>query len=203
MSSLIGYARTSTADQTAGLDDQRRILAEQGCARIYAEHISASAAKRPEFAACLGYLRDGDTLVVTKPDRLARSVRDMLAIMDELKARGVFVRILSMGIDTESATGKLTLTVLSAVAEMEREIMLERQKIGIAAAKTQGKYRGRKPKLTREQIEWAIDQIRKKRRRSEVCAELGCSDRTLYAATKAAQEGVATRKRKEPASAEA
>ncbi len=143
--SIIGYARTSTAEQQAGLADQISTLQAAGCERIYSEHISALG-KRPELDACMNYLREGDTFVVTRPDRMARSVRDLLAMVDELQAKKVAVRILSIGADTTSATGKLILTVLAGVAEMEREIMLERQRAGIAKAQADGKYKGRKRK---------------------------------------------------------
>lgn len=144
---IIGYARTSTADQQAGLADQIAQLEKEGCERIWSEHASAISGPRSELKAALMWVREGDTFVVTRPDRLARSVRDMLALIDDLKKRDVNVRILSIGADTTSATGKLILTVLAGVAEMEREIMLERQRAGIARAKSEGKYKGRKPKV--------------------------------------------------------
>lgn len=144
---LVGYARTSTADQDSGLEAQRRDLAQAGCERIFAEQVS-SVAERPELQAALDFVRQGDTLVVTKPDRLARSVSDLLGIITRLEAKGVALRVLSMGgaqVDTSTPTGRLMLTMLGAVAEFERALMLERQREGIAKAKAEGKYRGRKP----------------------------------------------------------
>jgi len=143
---LIGYARTSTLDQKAGLDAQRRDLDAVGCKRIFVEQVSSvDVVSRVQLAEALAFARDGDTLVVTKLDRLARSVAHLVGILGQLEAKGVALRILSMGIDTATPTGKLMLTILGGVAEFEREIMLERQREGIAKAKAEGKYRGRAP----------------------------------------------------------
>jgi DNA invertase Pin-like site-specific DNA recombinase len=142
---VIGYARTSTADQHAGLDDQIAELKTAGCTRIFSEQVSSVDAERPQLQAALQFLRDGDEFVCTKPDRLARSTTELLRIVEELAARGVRVRLLSMNIDTSTATGKLLLTLMGAVASFEREIMLERQRAGIAKAKAEGKFKGRAP----------------------------------------------------------
>jgi DNA invertase Pin-like site-specific DNA recombinase len=149
---LVGYARTSTADQDSGLEAQRRDLARVGCERIFEEQVS-SVADRPELQAALDFVREGDTLVVTKPDRLARSVADLLGIIGRLEAKGVALRVLSMGgaeVNTQTPTGRLMLTMLGAVAEFERALMLERQREGIAKAKEEGKYRGRAPTALRK-----------------------------------------------------
>src|SRR6516162_3233709 len=137
--------KTSTLDQVAGFEAQRRDLEAAGCTRIFAEQIS-SVADRPELAAALDYLRDEDTLVATKIDRLAHSVPDLLDIVARAKAKGAKVEILNLGnLDPGSVNGKLILTVLGAIAAFEREMMLERQREGIARAKAEGKYKGRKP----------------------------------------------------------
>lgn len=154
---LIGYARTSTSDQRAGLEAQERDLRAAGCERVFAEQVS-SIAERAKLAECLAYLRDGDALVVTKPDRLARSTADLLAIETDLTKRGIGLVVLSMGgekLDTRNPTSKLMLTILAGVATWEREIMLERQREGIAKAKAEGKYKGRTPSVARQ-----ADQIR-------------------------------------------
>ncbi|MCB4825548.1 recombinase family protein [Roseicella aerolata] len=140
----VGYARTSTFEQQAGLDAQLRQLEEQGCERVYSEQVS-SVGKRQKLEECLRFVRDGDVLFVCKPDRLARSTVDLLRIVEDLGQRGIGLVILSMGgqaIDTRSPTGKLMLTMLAAVAEFERGLMLERQREGIARAKAEGKYKG-------------------------------------------------------------
>lgn len=140
----IGYARTSTLEQVAGIEAQKRDLEAAGCNKVFAEQLS-SVAQRDQLEAAIDYLRDGDSLVVTKLDRLARSMRDLLAIVDRIEAKGAGLRILAMNLDTTTATGKLMLNVLGSVAEFERSMMLERQREGVAKAKAEGKYRGRAP----------------------------------------------------------
>lgn len=143
---LVGYARTSTLDQTAGLEAQERDLAEAGCTKVFVEQVSSVDVKaREQLAQALEFVREGDVLVVTKLDRLARSVAHLMELLEVIEAKGASLRILSMGIDTSTATGKLMLTLLGGVAEFERSIMLERQREGIAKAKALGKYKGRKP----------------------------------------------------------
>lgn len=143
---LIGYARTSTLDQKAGLAAQHRDLKAAGCERVFEEEVSSvDVVKREKLAEALAFARQGDTLVVTKLDRLARSVAHLVELLAHLEGKGVALRILAMGIDTSTPTGKLMLTILGGVAEFEREIMLERQREGIAKAKAEGKYKGRAP----------------------------------------------------------
>ena len=141
---IVGYARTSTLDQEAGLDAQVRDLEALGCERIFREQVS-SVGPRPQLAAALDFVRSGDTLVVTKLDRLARSVTHVGTLITELDGKGVALRIVNLGVDTSSSTGKLVLNVLGGVAQFEREMMLERQREGIAKAKGEGRYKGRKP----------------------------------------------------------
>jgi DNA invertase Pin-like site-specific DNA recombinase len=151
---LIGYARTSTLDQKAGLEAQERDLKAVGCNRIFTEQVSSVDVKaRLELDAALGFVIEGDTLVVTKLDRLARSVAHLLEVLAILTDKGAALRILDMGIDTSTPTGKLMLTVLGGVAEFERSIMLERQREGIAKAKAAGKYKGRKPTAMAKSVE--------------------------------------------------
>lgn len=140
----VGYARTSTLDQQAGLDAQVRDLTEAGCEKIFSEQVSA-VGKRPQLEASLEYIREGDTLVITKLDRLARSTQHLLEIADRVKAKRADLSILNLGADTSTATGKLIFTIIGAVGAFERELMLERQREGVAKAKAEGKYKGRKP----------------------------------------------------------
>jgi len=142
---LIGYARTSTLEQEAGFAAQLRELDELSCHKVFKEQVS-SVAKREQLEAALDYMRAGDTLVVTKLDRLARSTRHLGEIMEGLKEKGAHLKLLdASGIDTGTAMGGMVITIIGAIAQFEREMMLERQKEGIAKAKAEGKYKGRKP----------------------------------------------------------
>jgi DNA invertase Pin-like site-specific DNA recombinase len=149
---LVGYSRTSTAEQVAGLDEQSRVLRATGCTRVFEEQVSSVAA-RAQLTTAISFVREGDTLVVCKLDRLARSTTDLLNLVATLEAKGVALRILDFGgtdVDTQSATGRMLLTIMAAVAEAERTMMLERQRIGVAKAKAEGRYRGRVPTARRQ-----------------------------------------------------
>lgn len=179
---LIGYARTSTADQDAGLEAQHRDLHGAGVEKLFSEQIS-SMAQRPQLEAAIDFARDGDTFVVTKLDRLARSMVDLMDITRRLEAKGVALRILAMNLDTSTPTGKLMMNVLGSVAQFEREMMLERQKEGIAKAKAAGKYRGR-PVTTdqakiRELVALGIP-------KAKIAKQMGISRETVYRALDAA-----------------
>ena len=180
---LIGYARTSTVDQDAGLEAQERDLKVAGVERLYSEQVSSVAA-RDQLELALNYAREGDVLVVTRLDRLARSISNLCAIVDRLAAKGVALRILSMNLDTSTPTGKLMLNVLGSVAQFEREVMLERQREGIAKAKSEGKYKGREPTAMRqaEQIKALVAQGWT---RPRIAEELDISLRSVYRAQKA------------------
>jgi len=152
---LVGYGRTSTADQRAGLEAQERDLRAAGAERIFTEQVS-SVATRAVLADCLAFMRQGDALAVTKPDRLARNTAELLTIEADLSKRGVGLVVLSMGgerLDTRNPTSKLMLTILGGVATWEREVMLERQREGIAKAKSEGKYKGRAPTVRNQEDE--------------------------------------------------
>jgi DNA invertase Pin-like site-specific DNA recombinase len=149
---LIGYARTSTVDQQAGFEAQLVELNAYGCERTYQEQVSA-VATRKQLDAAIDILRTGDKLVVTKLDRLARSVMHMGDILQQIEAKGAGLVILSLGsetIDTSTATGKLVLNMMVSVAQFEREMMKERQIEGIKRAKAEGKYKGRVPKAMQQ-----------------------------------------------------
>jgi len=141
-------------------------------------------AVRPELERALDFAREGDTFVVTKPDRLARSTKDLLGIIDRLNDRGVRVRILSLDLDTTTATGKLMLTILGAVAAFERELMLERQREGIAKAKADGKYKGRKP-TARAKANDAVAMVRSGKTVSETAKALQIGRGSVYRALEA------------------
>lgn len=141
---LVGYARTSTTEQLASLDAQQRDLAGHGCEEIFVEQVS-SVQRRDELEKALKFVRKGDTLVVTKLDRLARSIPDLVRIMATLEAKSASLRILAMNLDTDTPTGRLLINLVGSIAQFEREIMLERQREGISRAKNEGKYKGRAP----------------------------------------------------------
>lgn len=178
----IGYARTSTTDQSNGLAAQQQELTAAGCEKIFSEQISARTKQRPELINAIDFMRAGDVLVVTKPDRLARSTHDLLTLIQQIETKKCGLVILSMGgmkLDTTQPTSKLMLTMLAAVAEFERDIMLERQRDGIAIAKQNGKYRGRPP-----MSEQQAARIRTMRQSgispSEIAKTLGLSRATVY-----------------------
>lgn len=148
---LVGYRRSSTSEQVAGYEAQEAMLLATGCKRLFGE-MASSVAQRDQLEAALQFVREGDTLVVCKIDRLARSTTDLLGIVAKLEAKGVTLRILDFGgseVDTKSPTGRMLLTMFAAVAEWELATMRSRQKIGIAKAKADGRYRGRAPTARR------------------------------------------------------
>jgi DNA invertase Pin-like site-specific DNA recombinase len=182
----LGYARTSTVEQTAGLDAQERDLKVAGVDRIFAEQTS-SIGLRPQLNAALDYLRDGDVLTVTKLDRLARSVADLCAIVAKIEAKGASLRILAMNLDTATPTGRLMLNVIGSVAQFEREMMLERQREGIAKAKGEGRYKGRAPTARAKAAEIAR-LAGEGVTREAIAAKLGVGVASVYRALAAARQ---------------
>lgn len=141
---IVAYARVSTTDQN--LDVQRQQLQAVGYDKIFEEKISgAKCDNRPQFQQMMEYVRSGDVVICCKLDRIARSTKDLLEIVDQLQKKEVGFRVLNANIDTTTATGKLILSVLASIAEFERSLMLERQLEGIRIAKEAGRYKGRKP----------------------------------------------------------
>ena len=178
---LIGYARTSTLEQRAGLEAQQRDLEQYGCEKVFTEQVS-SVAEREQLDAALGALRSDDKLVVTRLDRLARSVQHLGQIIDRVNAVGAALVILDMGgtaVDTSNATGKLILNVMSSVSQFEREMMLERQREGIAKAKAEGKYKGRKP-TARAKTDMVKLALEKGLSKAQICRDLEISKTSLY-----------------------
>ena len=139
---IVGYARVSTVGQR--LDAQLGQLQQAGAERIFQEKVSGVKRDRPELQAMLDFIREGDTVIVTKLDRIARSTKHLLDIVDSLQGKGVDFKALNINLDTSTPTGKLMLTMLGAIATFEREMMLEGQSEGIERAKREGKYNGRK-----------------------------------------------------------
>jgi len=178
---LVGVARTSTTEQVAGLEAQVRDLKAYGCEVVYQEQVS-SVGEREELDAAINSLRKGDKLVVTKLDRLARSVRHLGDLLETLEAKGAGLVILSMGgqqVDTTTATGKMMLNVMASVAQFEREMMLERQKEGIAKAKAVGKYTGRQP-TAMNKADAVLSLLSSGMSKTKVCEHVGISRASLY-----------------------
>jgi DNA invertase Pin-like site-specific DNA recombinase len=179
---IVGYARTSSLAQVAGLEAQERDLRAAGCEKIFSEQVS-SVAERQQLEAALDYVREGDTFAVTKLDRLARSVGDLLAIVARLERKGVSLRVLSISgsqaLDTGTSTGRLMLAVIGAVGQAEREAMLERQREGIAKAKREGRYKGRVPTARRQAAEVARLKAEGVRP-SEIAVRLGIGRASVY-----------------------
>ena len=142
---LVGYARVSTRDQTVAL--QLDALNAAGCVRVFEETASGAQRDRPQLAAALDYMRAGDTLVVWKLDRLARSTKQLIETVEDLARRGIGFRCLTQDIDTTTAGGRLVFTIFSAIAEFEREIIQERTRAGLDAARARGRRGGRPPAL--------------------------------------------------------
>ena len=156
----IGYARVSTDDQRLDLQEDAFHAAGITDDHIYEEYVSGAATKRPELQHCLKALRAGDTLVVWRLDRLGRSLKELLAINDELTRRGAKLLSLTEHIDTSTAFGKFTFEIIGAVAEFERNMTIERTRAGLAAAFAKGHRGGRKSKLSEKQVKLAMRMLR-------------------------------------------
>ncbi|WP_394252846.1 recombinase family protein [Arthrobacter pityocampae] len=174
----IGYARVSTRDQN--LDLQRDALRAAGCDRVYEDTISGTKTKRPGLAQALDQLRDGDTLMVWKLDRLGRSVKDLLDFAGSLNDRGIGFVSLTDSIDTTTASGRFFFNVMALLAQMERELMIERTQAGLQAAREQGRVGGRKRIMTDSKIRAARKLLSQGIPPKEVATSLGVSVPTLY-----------------------
>jgi DNA invertase Pin-like site-specific DNA recombinase len=174
----VGYARTSTADQVAGLAAQIERLGQERCEEIFKETVSAVGV-RPELDRALNFVRKGDVLIVTKLDRLARSVAHLCSLVAKLKEKGVALQILDMNLDTSTPTGELMVNLLGSIAQFERSLMLERQKDGVAKAKAEGKYRGRAPTARAKTAE-IIKLVKAGVKREDVAQQLGIGVASVY-----------------------
>lgn len=183
---LIGYMRVSKADGSQVVDLQRDALIAAGVTErhLYSDTASGKKDDRPGLAACLQSLRDGDTLVVWKLDRLGRNLRHLVNTVHELTAAGVGLRVIAgqgAAIDTTTAGGKLIFGIFAALAEFERELIVERTRAGLASARARGRVGGRKPKMTAAKLRLAMASMGKRETNvAALCEELGVSRQTLY-----------------------
>ncbi|ELV7518143.1 recombinase family protein [Photobacterium damselae] len=171
----VGYARVSTAGQS--LESQLEAL--RACDKVFQEKESGAKAERPQFVTMLDYVRDGDTITVTKLCRLAQNTKHLLEIVEYLDQKGVSLVVLNLGIDTKSPTGRLMITMIGAVASFERQLLLERQAEGIAIAKAKGKYKGRKP-IEERVVQRAKTLKQQQASNVDICRELNISLSSLY-----------------------
>lgn len=180
----IGYARVSTLDQN--LDSQLDELKKVGCTKIFQEKAS-SVKKRPEFDKCLDYLREGDTLVVWKLDRLGRTTKKLLELIDDLKDRGINLQIITLGVDTSTAAGRLFFTMMAGLAEMEHELIRERTNAGLQAARARGRLGGRK-KIDTDILNRAYMMYEAKMTVDDITKTLSISRSTFYKYLKSRKE---------------
>lgn len=178
---VYGYARVSTKEQS--LDSQIGDLKKAGVdeSKIFAEHFTGKTTKRPQFESCLATLKAGDTLTVTKLDRLARSTREALDVMEDLRARHITLSVLAMGVIDDTPTGKLIFTVFSAFADFERDLILARTAEGRSWNRVHKKgYREGRPKTSKAKLDWAFSMREKGMPWKEVAKTTGISEATLY-----------------------
>lgn len=173
---VIGYARVSTKEQDLSL--QLDALSKYGCDRIFTDKLS-SVKERQGLTDALGYLRDGDTLVVWKLDRLCRSLPDLIKISEQIRTTGAQLVSITESIDTSTPAGRLYFNILGALGQMERELIQERVKAGLAAARRRGKVPG-KPRVSEEKLELARRELSAGRTYPEVARILGVHPQTLY-----------------------
>lgn len=179
----IGYMRISTQDQR--MDLQEDALTHAGCDRIFSDTASGAKEDRAGLTEALSYLRAGDTLVVWRLDRLARSFKQLVHVVTDLRERGIGFVCLQEGIDTETSSGQLVFGIFASLAAFERELIRERTRAGLAAARKRGISTGRPRALTQKQAELArILYADKSISVSTICGQLGCSKNTLYRAVK-------------------
>ena len=175
---LVGYARVSTDDQN--LDLQLDALKAAGCGELFSDQVSGASASKEGLAKAMTYLRDGDTLVVWKLDRLGRTVKGLVELVALLKSRGIQFRSLTDGIDTSTPAGRFFFHMMAALAEMERDLIQERTKAGLAAARARGRKGGRKPVMDESKVAAARRLLDAGGSSLEVAKNLGVSRATMY-----------------------
>jgi DNA invertase Pin-like site-specific DNA recombinase len=179
----VGYARVSTHDQNP--DSQSDALKAAGCDKIYTDKVTGKLARRPEWDKCLEHLREGDTLVITRLSRAARSLRNLLDVADQLRERGIDLIVLKQQIDTTTPSGRLVFHIMAAIDEFQRELIVEGTHEGLAAARARGRQGGRRAKLSPDQVKLAREMYDKRDRTVQQIADaLGVDRRTIYRSLK-------------------
>lgn len=178
----IGYARVSMKRQGESLETQLEALEAVGCTKVFTDTLSGAKASRPGLKDALEYMRDDDVLVVTRLDQLGRTALDTLRTIDQLAKQDITVIVMKPEIDTRTKEGKLMVTIMSGLAEFERDLLIERTKEGVAHARAEGRTAGPKPKLSAEQVRLARKAIDGGESVSSVARSLGVSRATLYRA---------------------
>ncbi len=175
---LVGYARVSTQDQN--LELQFSALKKIGCAKLYQDQLSGARNNRPGLQLALEVLRKGDTLVVWKLDRLGRTVKGLIDLVNQLHQKDIHFKSITDNVDTSTPSGRFFFHVMASLAQMERELVAERTKAGLAAARSQGRVGGRKRKMTKSKIESAKKLLASGSLPKDVARNLGISIPTLY-----------------------
>ncbi|WP_249020756.1 recombinase family protein [Conexibacter sp. S30A1] len=177
--SKIGYARVSTSDQQPAL--QLDALEAAGCQRIFTDHASGALQDRPQLTAALDYLRPGDTLIVWRLDRLGRNLRHLIATVEDLHAREIQFASVTESIDTSTPAGRLIFHTFAALAEFERELIRERTRAGLAAARARGRHGGRRTVMTPEKLRVARDMYASRQHTvTAIASTIGVSRATIY-----------------------
>jgi DNA invertase Pin-like site-specific DNA recombinase len=185
---LVGYGRVSTQDQNTEL--QEDALSAAGCERLFIEKISSGKKDRPQLTAALDYLRSGDTLVVWRFDRLARSLDQLIKTMSELDARGIALKSLTEAIDTSTPGGRLVFHIFGSISEFEKSIIRERSRAGLVAGRARGRVGGRPAKLTGERLDHAVNLLNTGTSVSAVARSMGVSRSTVLRSVRLANEKV-------------
>jgi DNA invertase Pin-like site-specific DNA recombinase len=176
---LLGYARVSTSDQST--DFQHDLLHAAGCAKIFTDTISGTVAERPGLTQVKEHLREGDTLVIWRLDRLGRSLRDLITWVKYLDEHGIALKSLNENIDTSTPTGRLVFHIFGAISEFERDLIAERTRNGLSAARVRGRLGGRPKTLNKDKRQLAIRLHQEKKHSVEkICEMMGISKPTLY-----------------------
>lgn len=176
---IVGYARVSTTGQH--LENQIEQLENHGCEKIFKEKISGVKENRPELVSMLDFVREGDAVVCCKLDRIARSTKHLLEVVEKFELKGVAFKVLNINLDTGTPTGKLMLTMLAGIAQFEREMMLERQAEGIARAKREGKFKGR-PSVIKYHADQIHEMVSKGISKAQIARELNIGVASVYRA---------------------